>query len=326
MEANSSLSGNVLCKKDSLCFRLFYLYIIRGYRLLIVLYCVLIAIVVIIPSALAQETESTGAPADAVSQNPAVPAAVPVFKDPNRRLERPETVGFSFIRFITTDDFPPFNYVTPDGRLAGFNIDLARAICEEMQLGCVVQVRPWASITDTIGDARENAIIAAVAMTPESRETLAFTAPYLTTPARFVGRTDASLPELTVTGLTPLRLGAVVDSAHARFLATYYPDARRFDFTSTETAKTALKDGAIDLIFGDAIDLAFWLNGAGSENCCRFVGGPYLESRFFGEGLAIAVAPDNTRLRAILDFALDRLSENGRHAEIYLKHFPVGIY
>ena len=70
-------------------------------------------------------------------QTPAVkadPMAVPGFWDPRRRPERPDLSRISIIRFLTEIDYPPFNYAGPDGNPAGFNVDLARLICEEIKV------------------------------------------------------------------------------------------------------------------------------------------------------------------------------------------------
>src|SRR4051812_22647833 len=56
---------------------------------------------------------------------------IPNFWDPKRRVERPPAGAVLAIRFVTTDDFPPFNFLDANGHLAGFNVDLARAICAE---------------------------------------------------------------------------------------------------------------------------------------------------------------------------------------------------
>jgi polar amino acid transport system substrate-binding protein len=60
--------------------------------------------------------------------------AVPGFWDPRRRPERPDLSRLQTIRFLTGTDYPPFDYTGPDGNPAGFNIDLARAICEEIKV------------------------------------------------------------------------------------------------------------------------------------------------------------------------------------------------
>src|SRR5690606_27869261 len=72
----------------------------------------------------------------------AVPAGVtaPDFFDPKRRPQRPDLTRIKLIRFITETDYPPFNYAGPDGNPTGFNVDLARMICEEIQTTCTVQM------------------------------------------------------------------------------------------------------------------------------------------------------------------------------------------
>ncbi len=82
----------------------------------------------------------------------------------------------------------------------------------------------------------------------------------------------------------------------------------------------------MELAFGDGIALAFWLNGSDSAGCCNFRGGPYTESRFFGEGVGIAVKTGNDTLLRALNYALYRLWERGVFTDLYLRYFPVGFY
>ena len=60
----------------------------------------------------------------------AAPQAVPGFWDPRRRPDRPDLSRLTVIRFLTETDYPPFNFTGADGHPAGFNVDLARALCD----------------------------------------------------------------------------------------------------------------------------------------------------------------------------------------------------
>ena len=91
-------------------------------------------------------------------------------------------------------------------------------------------------------------------------------------------------------------------------------------------ARDALQRGEVDLLFGDGIALAFWLNGTDSANCCEFRGGPYLESRFFGEGVGIAVRHGNDLLRQAFNWALFRLWEKGAFTDLWLRYFPISPF
>ena len=68
----------------------------------------------------------------------AAPQAVPGFWDPRRRPDRPDLSRITVIRFLTETDYPPFNFTGPDGNPAGFNVDLARMICDEIKVSCTI--------------------------------------------------------------------------------------------------------------------------------------------------------------------------------------------
>src|SRR5215510_13152422 len=120
----------------------------------------------------------------------AAPQAVPGFWDPRRRPDRPDLSRITVIRFLTETDYPPFNFTGPDGNPAGFNVDLARALCDEIKVTCTIQMRRFETLVDAIASNRGDAAIASMAMTPALRARVDFTDPYYRTPARFVSRKD----------------------------------------------------------------------------------------------------------------------------------------
>src|ERR1700752_2813392 len=135
----------------------------------------------------------------AVPLTPAVkadPMAVPGFWDPRRRPERPDLSRISIIRFLTETDYPPFNFTGADGNPAGFNIDLARSLCEEIKVTCTIQMRRFETLLDALTSNRGDAIIASMAVTPQMRERVDFTDPYYRAPARFASRKDQVLAEI----------------------------------------------------------------------------------------------------------------------------------
>src|SRR5260370_35189908 len=77
----------------------------------------------------------------AVAHRPSAPAIVPGFWDPRRRPERPDLTRLTAIRFMTEVDYPPFNFAGPDGNPAGFNVDLARMVCEALKGPCPARMR-----------------------------------------------------------------------------------------------------------------------------------------------------------------------------------------
>src|SRR4051812_50050719 len=113
----------------------------------------------------------------------AAPQAVPGFWDPRRRPDRPDLSRLTVIRFLTETDYPPFNFTGADGNPAGFNVDLARLLCEEIKVTCTVQMRRFETPLDAIASNRGDAIIAPPAGAPPLRGGARFPPPPLPPPA-----------------------------------------------------------------------------------------------------------------------------------------------
>jgi polar amino acid transport system substrate-binding protein len=254
------------------------------------------------------------------------PVAIPGFWDPRRRPERPDLSRVTLIRFLTEIDYPPFNYAGPDGAPAGFNVDLARMICEELKIACTVQMRRFDTLLDSLDQNRGDAVMASIAVTPQSRKRADFSDPYYRTPARFVTRRDVAIHEVRPELLEGKEVAVVTGSAHEAFLKALFTEADLRSYPTREAAREALRRGDVDLLFGDGISLAFWLNGTDSQNCCVFRGGAFTESRYFGEGVGIAVKRGNETLRQGLNWALFRLWEKGRFSDLWLRYFPISPF
>ena len=257
---------------------------------------------------------------------PASADPAPSFWDPGLHLERPDISGLRAIRFLTGDDYPPLDFARPDGSLTGFNVEIARAICEELQIGCTIQARAWDTLVDSLETGKGDAVIASMSATSALRERIDFTQPYYQTPARFVAKKDFPVVDATPATLAGKGIGVVAGSAHEAYLATFFPGVARKPYPDFKAMRDALRDGATDAAFADGLTLSVWLAGESSGDCCAFKGGPFVESRYFGEGIGIAVRKEDANLRRAIDWALAKVAERGRYAEIYRKYFPIGFY
>ena len=112
---------------------------------------------------------------------------IPNFWDPQERFIKPNVKDLPRLRFLTTTDFPPFSYIDTDKRLTGFHVDLARAICAELEVlpVCQIQALPFADLQKELAQNNGDAIIAGLASNQTTRQTLTFTRPYFWLPARF---------------------------------------------------------------------------------------------------------------------------------------------
>ena len=239
---------------------------------------------------------------------------------------KPDMKGIKKIRFITDSDYPPFHYYDEVGALTGFNVDLAQAICDVLAVECEIEATNWSSLIPALDSGEADAAIASIRITTEALKSVDFTLRYYATPARFAARKDSEITKIAPENVEGLKIGVAKKSGHEAYLKTFFPNAAIAAFDTSETAQKALKDGAIDLVFGDGISLTFWLNGVDSEQCCEFRGGPYLDSRFFGEGVGIAVKKGNRHLVQVLNYALEQVHASGRYEELFLRYFPMNFF
>jgi polar amino acid transport system substrate-binding protein len=265
-------------------------------------------------------------PAAAQATQTTAAASAPSFWDPRRRPERPDLGRINLIRFMTEVDYPPFDYAGQDGNPIGFNVDLARQLCEEMRVSCTVQMRRFDTLFDALGDNRGDAAIASISVTPEARKRADFSDPYYRPVARFVTRKDNRMDDVRPERLEGKKVAVVAGTAHEQYLRALFTEAEVKPYPTAEAAREALRRGEADLVFGDGYALAFWLNGTESSGCCVFAGGPFVESRFFGEGVGVAVKRGNDPLRQAINWSLFRLWEKGRFTDLWLRYFPINPF
>jgi polar amino acid transport system substrate-binding protein len=230
------------------------------------------------------------------------------------------------LRFLTEGDFPPFNYYDEDNSLTGFNVDIARAICLELDAACDIQVRPWTALLPSLAKGEAEAVIASHKITPNTLKLADFTDRYYYTPARFAGRRSMQRSDVTPEALEGVKIAVPKGTAHEAYLRTFFRDSAIRVYESVELARDALLTGAVDLLFDDGISLAFWLNGTASKACCEFKGGPFAEPKFFGDGIGIAIKRDDKQLKTMINTALKRLRESGRYEELLLRYFPLRVF
>ena len=214
----------------------------------------------------------------------AAPQAVPGFWDPRRRPDRPDMSRLTVIRFLTETDYPPFNFTGADGNPAGFNVDLARALCDEIKISCTVQMRRFETLVDAITSNRGDAIIASMAVTPALRARLDFTDPYYRAPARFVSRRDAVMPEIRPEYLEGKKVGVIAGTSHEAYLKAMFTDAEIKSYPNDDALRLALRRSEVDFIFGDAISLAFWINGTDFGRVLRVLGRALCREPLFRRG------------------------------------------
>jgi polar amino acid transport system substrate-binding protein len=249
---------------------------------------------------------------------------IPNFWDPRVRLERPEPGPARVVRFLADDDYPPFHFLAPDGTLTGFSVELARSVCEKLAWTCTIQPRRFDTLLDSLAEHRGEVVAGAMNLSVPIRRRFAASHLYFRNPARFLTTRGNARPELDSQRLQGRRIAVVAGSAHEAFLEALMPFVQRRPAAGLNAGLAALRSGDAEYLFADGVSLALALGSAESD--LAFAGGSYLESAYFGEGVAFILRKDDPALKRAIDYALQSLWDDGSYARLYLRFFPVSPY
>ena len=78
----------------------------------------------------------------------------------------------------TESSFKPFSYLDKQGQLVGFEIDLANALCKQMQADCQIVSQDWDSLIPSLNANKSDAIMAGMSITEERLNAVDFSEPY----------------------------------------------------------------------------------------------------------------------------------------------------
>lgn len=256
------------------------------------------------------------------------PKELPLLFDSRERIAKPDLSSLARLRFLTTVDFPPLNFIDQSGKLSGFHVDLTREICRELAIEpkCQIQAVTFEELAPALEDGQGDAIAAGIAVTSELRQRFGFSRPFMQLPARFALNPKAASGVVEPVDLAGKPVGVVAGTTHEAMFKAFFPELTTKTFPDRDTMLAALRQGLVPAVFSDGMQLSFWISGAIAAGCCTLMEGAYFSQRFLGEGLTIMNRKTEPALTQAIDHALLALSRSGRLEEIYLRYFPNGIY
>ena len=229
------------------------------------------------------------------------------------------TLAAEKLRIATTGDYPPFTYADDAGEMAGFDVDIARALCAELGAECEIVLEEWERLIPELRAGSFDAIAASMSITEKRRQLVSFTQRYYSNVVRFVTREGSGFDPADAEGKTigAARATVASDWLEANLAAT----ATIKLYADQEELYTDLASGRLDAMFGDGLGSHAWLQGP--ENAgFEFVGEGYR----LDEGIGIAVRHEDTSLLSRLNGALQAILANGTYKRINARYFPFSIY
>ena len=236
------------------------------------------------------------------------------------------------ITIATEGAYEPWNFTGPDGKLAGFEIDLANDLCARMKIKCTIVAQDWDGLIPSLNAKKFDAIMASMIVTEKRLAVISFSEPYAPTAAAFMVDKTGPLAKLPGTGTTvdlvgdkakveqelqPIRdalkgktVGAQVSTANATFLDTYFKgvvDPR--EYKTVEQHDLDLQAGRIDAVVAQKTSLNATLRKDDFKDYT--IAGPTFKGGVFGQGIAAGLRKDDTVLKSMFDAAIKAAKADG---------------
>lgn len=220
--------------------------------------------------------------------------------------------------------YPPFAEFDKEGNLFGFDVDIANALCKELQRPCIVRSWVFEEILPALVSGEIDFAVAGMANNEERKKYVDFTERYYRSRSIFIER-PGNVREITPDSIHGLRVGTQAGTAQEQYLHEQYGNSITIVALETFDAVMAmLKQGKLDLILIDGLAGYAYLKspeGQGLETV-----GEALSSKKLPDWACIAVSKKQPGLREALNNAIKNIKRNGEYGRINRKYFDFLIY
>ncbi len=229
------------------------------------------------------------------------------------------------LRIGTEGAYPPFNYFTSDGELAGFDIEIGKALCEKIKAQCNFVAQDWGGIIPALLAGKYDVIIASMFITDKRKQQVDFTQPYQKSAMTFVVEKSSSMTDFSPEALAGKTIGAQASTTQGEFLSAAYPNSDIRLYPTQDAVNLDLISGRLDAQVGDMIPMLDWTQKSEDGSCCKIAGAPITDPKYVGDGVGIALRQEDDALRQKLNVALDEIVSDGTYKTINDKFFTVNI-
>jgi polar amino acid transport system substrate-binding protein len=142
------------------------------------------------------------------------------------------------LRVATSGTQPPFNAVSKEGELIGFEVDLARLLADAMGVDLSLTSMPFPDLLPALREGKSDMVLSGLSITPERSQEFAFVGPYLLSGKSVLtdSRTLAGMKTPRDLDRPELTLVALENSTSQSYLARVAPRAKRVTTRDYDTA------------------------------------------------------------------------------------------
>jgi len=230
------------------------------------------------------------------------------------------------IRVGVEGAYPPFSFVTPDGKLDGFDIDMAKAIVEAAGAEVELVVSDWDGIIPALLAKKFDCIVASMSITEERKKKVAFSGKYYQTPAKFVVK-KGLIKEFSKDAIKGKSVGVQRATIHDKYLTDNYGkdvDVKRYG--TQDELYLDITAGRIDMFLSDSIAASEGFLQKPEGKDFTFIGPDLTDPKWFGDGAGIACRQQDTDLVKKLNAAIAKIRADGTYKKIQDKYFDFNVY
>lgn len=225
------------------------------------------------------------------------------------------------IKLATEATYLPYVYIDTAGHVEGFDADIVRALCKQMNATCLISNQPWDSLIPSLKLGKFDALFGGITITTARQKEVAFTHPYYTNTVSFIGCKNAHF-NLSKESLQGKVIGVQGGTTFDIYLQEKYGKGVTIQrYQSEQEALMDLAAGRIDAVVGDTPVIKQWLKQSNGRMEYMLIGNPINDPFYFGEGDGIAVKKGNHALEDALNKALTAIKVNGTYSHIVKQYF-----
>lgn len=228
------------------------------------------------------------------------------------------------LRVGVEGNYPPFSMIAPDGKLSGFDIDIANAVCAEMKATCTLVQQEWDGMIPALNARKFDMIVASMTITDERRKAVDFSDAYYDVPSRWVAKAGA-FTEATPASLKGKKIIVLRNSPRAKFVQENFKESEVLLVAKETEVYLELTAGRGDIGFGSSVvSSEAFLKKPEGRNFAQ-VGQTVRLDAGGGGGVGIALRKDDAALRDRINAALKTVRGNGIYKTLALKYFDFDI-
>lgn len=233
----------------------------------------------------------------------------------------PQPATSEELRILLTEGTPPLGYRAPDGQIAGFNYDLARALCHAMGVSCRFATDPFKPILGKVEAGQVDIGFGNFLMSPERLARVLFSAPLWRSSSSLVGSNELGFAGTSAAEIVSgRRLAVVVGSAQHSYARAHWSGAILVELATPRDCFDALRTAKADLTI-QAMIMALPHLKEGQREDLAFIG-PRLDDDGLGGTVHAVMAKEHPDLKKRFDEALATLVADGTYHRISRQWLP----